>query len=165
MATTTQHFVGDTPVDSFPSEATQQIPDDELAKKEVKRLSKGEQKGPGAGKRAGAASRNPDGKRKFPLCGTLNASVMQTMIHMVEEAKAIHNQRQVRHIFINLKSIIDRVLQTLLSELCAYQETILFVLLGSGYCAVESASCESVACNNYYIHIVVFGHADSHVMM
>ncbi|KAG1801965.1 hypothetical protein EV424DRAFT_1285278, partial [Suillus variegatus] len=55
-----QHFVGDTPVDSFPSEATQQIPDDELAKKEVKRLSKGEQKGPGAGKRAGAASRNPD---------------------------------------------------------------------------------------------------------
>lgn len=60
MAAATQHFVGDTPVDSFPSEVAQQIPDDELTKKEVKRLSKGEQKQPGAGKRAGAASRNPD---------------------------------------------------------------------------------------------------------
>ncbi|KAG1729005.1 hypothetical protein EDB19DRAFT_132616 [Suillus lakei] len=60
MAAAIQHFVGDTPVDSFPSEATQKISDDELTKKEVERLSKGEQKEPGAGRRAGAASRNPD---------------------------------------------------------------------------------------------------------
>ncbi|KAG2122435.1 hypothetical protein BD769DRAFT_973229 [Suillus cothurnatus] len=60
MAAAKQHFVGDTPVDSFPSEATQKIPDDELTKKEAERLTKCEQKEPGAGKRAGAASRNPD---------------------------------------------------------------------------------------------------------
>jgi hypothetical protein len=65
MTPAVQHFVGDTPIDSFPSEATQKIPDDELTKKEVERLSKGEQKDPGAGRRAGAASRNPDGERKF----------------------------------------------------------------------------------------------------
>lgn len=65
MAAAVQHFVGDTPVDSISSEATRKIPDDELAKKEAERLSKGEQKDPGAGKRAGAASRNPDGERRF----------------------------------------------------------------------------------------------------
>lgn len=65
MAAAVQHFVGDTPVDSIPSKVTQKIPDDELAKKEAERLSKGEQKDPGAGKRAGAASRNPDGEKRF----------------------------------------------------------------------------------------------------
>jgi hypothetical protein len=99
MAAAKQHFVGDTPVDSFPSEATQKIPDDEITKKEAERLTKCEQKEPGAGKRAGAASRNPDGEKKILLCRTLNASVMQTMILVVEEDKAIHNQRQVHYIF------------------------------------------------------------------
>ncbi|OAX34820.1 hypothetical protein K503DRAFT_774137 [Rhizopogon vinicolor AM-OR11-026] len=55
-----QRFVGDKPVDSFPPEAIKQIPDEELRKREAGRLSKGEHKGPGAGRRAGAATRNPD---------------------------------------------------------------------------------------------------------
>lgn len=63
MAAAIQHFVGDKPVDSFPPEAISQIPDEVLRKREAERLSKGEHKEPGAGRRAGAATRNPDGTR------------------------------------------------------------------------------------------------------
>ena len=61
MAAAVQRFVGDKPVDSFPPEATRQISDEELRKREAERLSKGGNKEPGAGRRAGAATRNPDG--------------------------------------------------------------------------------------------------------
>jgi hypothetical protein len=61
MAAAVQRFVGDKPVDSFPPEATRQISDEELREREAERLSKGENKEPGAGRRAGAATRNPDG--------------------------------------------------------------------------------------------------------
>ncbi|EGN97786.1 hypothetical protein SERLA73DRAFT_182532 [Serpula lacrymans var. lacrymans S7.3] len=54
-----QNFVGNKPVESFPPEAIQKIPDDELTKREAERLSKGDSKQPGANKRAGAATRNP----------------------------------------------------------------------------------------------------------
>ena len=54
-----QNFVGDKPVDSFPPETIQKIPDDELTKREVKRLSEGANKEPGANKRAGVATRDP----------------------------------------------------------------------------------------------------------
>ncbi|KAH7927684.1 hypothetical protein BV22DRAFT_1127249 [Leucogyrophana mollusca] len=57
---TTAHFVGDTPVDSFPTEAIQKIPDEELTKRDAARLEKGDTKEPGAAKRAGAATRNPE---------------------------------------------------------------------------------------------------------
>ncbi|KAG0696928.1 hypothetical protein DFH29DRAFT_179785 [Suillus ampliporus] len=60
MAAATQRFVGNKPVNSFPPEATQKIPDDELRKREADRLSKGDQKEPGADRRSGAATRNPD---------------------------------------------------------------------------------------------------------
>src|SRR6267154_3220927 len=60
-----KRFVGDQPVDAFSPEAIRQIPDEVLRKREAERLSKGDKKGPGAGKRAGAATRNPDGARKF----------------------------------------------------------------------------------------------------
>ena len=53
-----QNFVGDKPVDSFPAGATDKIPNDELAKREAERLAQGAQE-PGAGKRAGVASRDP----------------------------------------------------------------------------------------------------------
>ncbi|EIW81629.1 hypothetical protein CONPUDRAFT_154160 [Coniophora puteana RWD-64-598 SS2] len=52
-----QNFVGDKPVDTFPAEATEKIPDEELAKREAERLKAGA--GGGAGKRAGVASRDP----------------------------------------------------------------------------------------------------------
>jgi len=55
----TQNFVGDKPVDAFPPEATQKIPDDELTQRELKRLSKGADKDPGANRRAGVATRDP----------------------------------------------------------------------------------------------------------
>lgn len=58
-AMVTQNFVGDKPVDTFPPEAIQKIPDDELTKRELKRLSKGADKEPGANKRAGVATRDP----------------------------------------------------------------------------------------------------------
>lgn len=57
----TQNFVGDKPVDAFPPEAIQKIPDDELTKRELERLSKGADKEPGANKRAGVATRDPAG--------------------------------------------------------------------------------------------------------
>ena len=59
LAMVTQNFVGDKPVDIFPPEAIQKITDDELTKRELKRLSKGADKEPGANKRAGAATRDP----------------------------------------------------------------------------------------------------------
>ncbi|KIJ07188.1 hypothetical protein PAXINDRAFT_19610 [Paxillus involutus ATCC 200175] len=55
----TQNFVGDKPVDSFPTEAIQRIPDDVLTKRELERLSKGDAKEPGANRRAGVATRDP----------------------------------------------------------------------------------------------------------
>ena len=55
----TQNFVGDKPVDKFPPEAIQKIPDDELTKRELIRLSKGADKEPGANRRAGVATRDP----------------------------------------------------------------------------------------------------------
>jgi len=56
----TQNFVGDKPVDAFPPEATDKIPDDELTKREQQRLSKPDaDKEPGANKRAGVATRDP----------------------------------------------------------------------------------------------------------
>ncbi|KAG1739390.1 uncharacterized protein EDB91DRAFT_1028742, partial [Suillus paluster] len=55
-----QRFVGDAPINTFPPEATQNILDEELKKREAERLSKSEQKEPGAGRRAGGATRNPD---------------------------------------------------------------------------------------------------------
>jgi len=55
----TQNFVGDKPVDAFPPEATDKIPDDELTKREQQRLSKDADKEPGANKRAGVATRDP----------------------------------------------------------------------------------------------------------
>lgn len=74
MAAAIQRFVGDKPVDSFPPEAISQIPDEILRKREAERLSKGEHKEPGAGRRAGAATRNPSGTRIWNclprgLCG------------------------------------------------------------------------------------------------
>jgi hypothetical protein len=75
-----QRFVGDKPVDSFPPEAIRQIPDEELRKREVGRLSKGEHKEPGAGRRAGAATRNPDGAGicNFLLRGVYESRVLNT---------------------------------------------------------------------------------------
>ncbi|KAF8551115.1 hypothetical protein OG21DRAFT_1487229 [Imleria badia] len=55
----TQNFIGDKPVCAFPPEAIQKIPDDELTKRELKRLSKGADKEPGANRRAGVATRDP----------------------------------------------------------------------------------------------------------
>lgn len=55
----TQNFVGDKPVDNFPPGAIRKIPDDELTKRELERLSKGADKEPGANKRAGVATRDP----------------------------------------------------------------------------------------------------------
>ncbi|EMD39471.1 hypothetical protein CERSUDRAFT_91979 [Gelatoporia subvermispora B] len=51
-----QNFVGNTPVDKFPSQATQQISDEELTKAEAHRDPNQQ---PGANKRAGVATRDP----------------------------------------------------------------------------------------------------------
>ncbi|KAI0930960.1 hypothetical protein AcV7_005000 [Taiwanofungus camphoratus] len=57
---TSQNFVGNKPVDSFPSESVSKIDDDdELTKCEVHRDPAKE---PGANRRAGVASRNPAGR-------------------------------------------------------------------------------------------------------
>jgi len=75
MPSCVKRFVGDKPVDSFPPEATRQIPDDVLRRRETERLAKGENKEPGAGRRAGAATRNPDGAGIFEYePRTLNAN-------------------------------------------------------------------------------------------
>ena len=54
-----QSFVGDKPVEQLPAEATQKIPDEQLDKMEAHRDPKDQ---PGANKRAGIATRDPDGE-------------------------------------------------------------------------------------------------------
>ncbi|EIM86314.1 uncharacterized protein STEHIDRAFT_157815 [Stereum hirsutum FP-91666 SS1] len=56
MSSTT--FVGNKPVDEIPSQATQQLSNEELTRQEVQRLKEGASE-PGANKRAGVASRDP----------------------------------------------------------------------------------------------------------
>jgi len=53
----THNFVGGKPVDSIPSEATQKIDETELTKEEIHRDPKEQ---PGANKRAGVATRDPE---------------------------------------------------------------------------------------------------------
>ncbi|KAF9237973.1 hypothetical protein BU15DRAFT_48160 [Melanogaster broomeanus] len=54
-----QNWVGNTPVDWFPSAAIQKIPDEVLTRRELERLAKGANKEPGANRRAGVATRDP----------------------------------------------------------------------------------------------------------
>lgn len=56
-----QNFVGDEPVDAFPSEAIQKVDEDELTRRE---LHRDPAKEPGANRREGVASRNPTGKHR-----------------------------------------------------------------------------------------------------
>ncbi|PFH49276.1 hypothetical protein AMATHDRAFT_147983 [Amanita thiersii Skay4041] len=56
----TQKFVGNEPVESFSKEETQKIDDETLTRQEA---SRDPAKQPGANKRAGAASRNPQCER------------------------------------------------------------------------------------------------------
>ncbi|TFK39217.1 hypothetical protein BDQ12DRAFT_682389 [Crucibulum laeve] len=51
-------FVGDKQVDQFSPQDLTKIPDEELTKRDVKRIQ--EHEGPGAAVRAGAATRNPE---------------------------------------------------------------------------------------------------------
>jgi len=54
-------FVGDKRVDKLPESSTRKISDEELDKKEARRLKAGA-KEPGTNKLAGAASRDPKGR-------------------------------------------------------------------------------------------------------
>lgn len=56
---TKQDFVGNQPVEQIPGEAKQKIPDEDLMKEDIKRLSKKDHE-PGASVRAGVATRDPN---------------------------------------------------------------------------------------------------------
>lgn len=70
MSSTT--FVGNKPVDEIPSQATQQLSNEELTRQEVQRLKEGASE-PGANKRAGVASRDPAGECFSPSSAGLDA--------------------------------------------------------------------------------------------
>lgn len=56
---TKQDFVGNQPVEQIPGDAKQKIPDEDLMKEDIKRLSKKDHE-PGASVRAGVATRDPN---------------------------------------------------------------------------------------------------------
>lgn len=71
-------FVGDKLVGELPSQATQQLSNEELTKQEAQRLKEGASE-PGANKRAGVASRDPAGECCCPtLAGfdTVNSELV-----------------------------------------------------------------------------------------
>lgn len=92
-----QNFVGDKPVDSFPPEAIKKIPEEQLTKSELQRLSesKGADKVPGANKRAGVATRDP--------AGTSSLFDVKDITHLVSRQSLTRNTAEVKATICLLK--------------------------------------------------------------